>query len=420
MRWALLLLVVPASGQENDAARRVEQARALGASYPDGTSGVGLLIDMLDDDDPAVREAASRSLVALGRKGLAELVRYVTNPRDPTYPALLQTAELTTKLGVALILDDLCEFMSADQPASRRAGAAVAILATSSGRRRDCEFMIDILANVRQDADAKVTAMVSASLAVLGWNVVAGEHPASAADVEDLVPLLEHPSLGAVCACVIALLCPRADWPEQVAAHGFGSTAAGPESPEPVDTLRERLRELGSASARTEATRPSLLIVLRALRSKGSAASAAKPDLEELLGSAHGALRVEVANTLLAVVPAETEAPARALGEVLLNPDDAADEFPYRDAPAEAIAILAGMGAAARPAVPGLIAVLGWSEDLAGLKNWRVVNLKRATASILGHVGAREAAPALKALSDNGDARLRHRAETALRRIGPS
>jgi HEAT repeat protein len=76
------------------------------------------------------------------------------------------------------------------------------------------------------------------------------------------------------------------------------------------------------------------------------------------------------------------------------------------------------LGTSARPAVPGLIAVLSWSEDGGGRKDWNVLDSKRAAATILGHLGAKEAVPALKALSGNGDERLRYRAATALRRIG--
>jgi hypothetical protein len=396
-------------------------AKALGASYPEGANAVGLLLDMLDDDDPTVREAAAQSLVALGRKGLAELVRHMTNARDPGYPALLKIGEMATRLGAALTLRDLCEPMFADQPTSRRAGAAVAIL-TASFPTEDRDSMIDTLTILLQtDSHAGVTAMASAGLAVLGWTVVADRHPASADEVRGLVPLLGHPDLGALAACVIALLRPRADWPEHVANYGYGLPKAGPrESPEPVDTLRVKLRELESAPARTDGPEPGLFGVLYDLRSKKSAAAAAKPELEELLLRVHGALRVEVANTLLAVVPTETEAPARALGEVLLHPKDAVNEVPLRDAPVEAIAILAGMGTAARPAIPGLIAVLGWPEDQGGRKNWRTLNSKRVVASILGHLGAKEAVSALKALSGHGDVRLRYRASTALLRIGSS
>jgi len=404
--WMLLLLFVPARGEENAAAQRAEEAKAYGASYPDGTKGVGLLVDMLDDDDAAVRKAAADSLEALGRQGLAELGRFLTNPRDPAYPALLKTAEIPAELGAAVSLDDLGRPMFVEEPASRRAGAAVAILvAAFPGEDRD--FMIDTLTILRRvDSDTGVTAMASASLAFLGWTVVASGHPASADDVKSVVPLLGHPALGPLSACVIALLRPRADWPEHVADYGYGLAEAGlKESPEPVDTLRGRLREIESAPSRTEG----LLLVLSDLRSKKSAAAAARPDLEELLGRVHGILRVEVARTLLAVVPAETEAPARALGEVLVHPGDA---------PAEAMAILAGMGPAASPAIPGLIAVFGWPEDQGDRKIWYVLHSKREAASILGHVGAKEAVPALKALSHKTDARLRYRAETALRRIG--
>lgn len=174
LRSVLLVLILPASGEKNDAARRVEQAKVLGASYPDGANGVGLLLDMLDDDDPAVRQAASQSLVALGREGLGELVRCLTNPRDPGYPVLLKIGEIATRLGPALTPGDLCEPMCADEPVSRRAGAAVAVLAASFPTE-DRDLMIDTLTTLwRREGDASVTAMSSASLAVVGWTVECG------------------------------------------------------------------------------------------------------------------------------------------------------------------------------------------------------------------------------------------------------
>ena len=48
-----------------------------------------------------------------------------------------------------------------------------------------------------------------------------------------------------------------------------------------------------------------------------------------------------------------------------------------------------------------------------------VLRSKRAAASILGHLRIKEAVPALKGLESHPDARLRYRAATALRRIGP-
>ncbi len=428
MRWMLLGLFV-LCGCDEDRAKRREEAAKHGASYPEGIAAVGLLVDMLDDADASVREAAAKSLAALGKKGLAELVRYLTDVRDPSHAALRQIGDVLARMGVAVTPADIASTMAANQrPSARRAGAATAIVVAGFDPRGG-DVMIDVLTGSLRDADAGVRATASASVAVIGWTAVARTHPASADDIKDLLPMLGDPGKGmswpsCIGACVITLLRPRAEWPEHVAEYPYAyrEPEEPRESPVPVEKLREKLRELSESKGDAMRRQIDIDGVLRALRSKKSGAAEAKPELDAVLERERGVVRVEAARTLLAAVPEEREAVARALGDVVLERD------PW--ASSEAMTVLAGMGEAARPAAPALIEVLGWSEeddgdgkDLAGEcaakgAGFRfVLRSKRAAASILGHVGAKEAAPALKALADHKDARLRYRAATALRRI---
>jgi HEAT repeat protein len=432
MRWMLLALVV-LPGCDEDATKRRERAAALGASYPDGTEHAGLLVDMLDDDDASVREVAARSLAALGRKGLAELTRCLKDKGDISHAAFAEMGEVYMRIGAALTCADLAVTMAAEQgPASRRAGAVNAILAACWGSA-DRDLMIDILAAARKDRDAGTTVRAAASLAVLGWTAAADVQPASSDDVKGLVPMVVDPGgdvswPSCIAAATITLLRPRAEWPEHVAdyPYGKGQEVDPRETPLTVENIRDTLRAFEkSAPGRPGdfARESGLFGALRGLRSKGSEAPAAKPELVALLAKERGTARVEVARTMLAVVPAESEAVARALGEAVRERE------PWSSR--EAIRLLAGMGPAARPAMPALVEVLAWSEEddgagedpagecaRLGYAFQLALSSKRAAASILGHLAAKEAVPALKALASHRDARLRYRAATALRRIG--
>jgi hypothetical protein len=339
--------------------------------------------------------------------------------------------EVYMGIGAALTCADLALTMSVDQgPGSRRAGAVNAILA-ACWSSRDRDLMIDILTTVRKDRDAGTAARAAASLAVLGWTAAAVAQPASPDDVKELVPMVVDPGgdvswPSCIAAAAITLLRPRAEWPPHAADYPYakGEEVEPRETPLTVEEMRGTLRALErSAPGRPDdfARDSSLYGALRGLRSKKSEAAAAKPELEALLAKERGIARVEVARTLLQVVPAESEAVARVLGEAVRE----------RSTSREAIGVLAGMGAAARPAVPALVEALAWSEEddgagedpagecaRMGYAFQLALSSKRAAASTLGHLAAKEAVPALKALASHSDARLRYRAATALRRIG--
>lgn len=433
MRWTLTLLVLLAGCDEDGAARRRERAASLGASYPEGTAGVGVLVDMLDDDDASVREEAARSLAALGRRGLAALSAFLADRDDPARDVLLAMGRRFAALGAALTPGDLAEPMAAGQSAdTRRAAAASAVLAAWGEIGSDT--LIDILTAVRRDADPRVGATASASLALLGWAAVRKQHPASCDDVKDLVPLVvplgeetEWPSW--VAACLIAVLRPRTEWPEHLDSYPYGAA----EMPVPAAGAADRLR--GNLESLVESApgdpddwerRGRLMMTLHALRAMGTEAGPLGGELARLLARERGMARVAVARALFAVAPAESAPAARALAEVLHGSDPQVCR--------EALNALVVMGPDARPAVPAVLEVLAWPEEdgaedpagqcaKLGAKWQHALHAKRDAASILGHAGAKadrrfDVVPALDALARHEDARLRYRAATALRRIG--
>lgn len=285
----LLPLILVSVAWGDGAAQRIEQAVAYGASYPDGAKGVGLLVDMLDDDDASVREAAAKSLAALGRKGVADLSRYLKDPKEPSRPAFKSFGGALARLGSVVERSDLADVMAGGYgPHDQRVAVASTGLAVCWDRLgRDP--MIDLLTVVRRDADLSATA--SASLAILGWTAVADKHPASAADVKDLATMVvappDAPWVSCVAAATIALLCPRGDWPRHVADYPFAGPHKDPAA-EP-DRLGEFRAALLAASARSDSKRSEALReALLSIRRLGAAAADAKPDLLQLLATKRG------------------------------------------------------------------------------------------------------------------------------------
>jgi HEAT repeat protein len=437
MRRSVLVLAILIGGceekdlvgllQDSDAAQRRKGAAALGASYPEGAAGIALLVDLLDDSDASVREAAAEALAALGREGVVDHARFLRDKTDPARGLLNEKGKIYIALGAALTPGDLSEPMAAGMPpAMRKAGVAGAVVDPLSGT--GIETMLDIVTGALNDPDAGVRSMAAASLAVLGWSAVADEHPAEAKHVARKVPPFESEPDWATCvdAYVICLLRPRDTWPEPL--RFYPLTPVQPaKSPMKLEDAVAKLTALEkSGPAREEDVRRfgDYWHVLWALRGMGAAAKPAADQLERLLDRKPARTRVEIALTLWQIAPDRAEPIARAMAEVLTSDKQASNR-------ARALALLARMGTAAKPAAPALIQVLGWSEaddggdkDLAGQcaragsKFWFARRAKRQAATLLGHLGVADAKASLQALRNHKDARLRYRTANALRRLG--
>jgi len=143
-----------------------------------------------------------------------------------------------------------------------------------------------------------------------------------------------------------------------------------------------------------------------------------------MIPKATGRVQMALARTLWRVAPDRSETAADAAAQVLVWSRELVDRH-------EAVALLRDMGPAARPAARALVRVLAWSEagdagegtladQLAtmGIGFRFARRAKRDAADLLGELGAEDAKPALEALRDHEDPRLRYRAARALRRIG--
>lgn len=385
-----------------------------------------MLVDMVGDEDASVRKAAAQSLAKLGRAGLVAYARFLVDDKNHAHELFGKIGEIFAGMGAAWTRADLAGTMSADQRASfREAGAANLVILTRPYER---DTMLDILTAALEDPDEQVRAMTAASLAVLGWSSASKEHPASLADMKKYKEMAVGPEddefnwTACAASSVISILVPRGKWPKLT--QWWGEDIVEPETDaSELDAVRKTLAGLEKASpgGRQWELSRSLL----KLRGMGASAEPAAVQLVRLLEKVRPLERIDVARTLLKIAPARSATAALALGRVLDGDDLRARE--------RALLLLAEMGAGAKPAVPALIKVLGWSEtqdgsgnDVAGqcaqlgLRFQFARRSKRAAATILGALGRAAAAakPALEALRSHRDARLRYHIATALRRIG--
>jgi HEAT repeat protein len=410
---------------------RVKAVAAFASHYPRSSVAVPVLVDVLDDDAPAVREAAALVLCDLGHKGLANYVDFLGNPEDPAHAPFLKAGETVLMLGAAVTPTDLQVVMaSSGSAAKRRAGAALTVVV--GWTQQDMSTTLDVLADIAQhDPDTDVRDMAAASLTMLGWSYCSANHPPRAGELDRVRAVLvdgkPQDKLAAI--CIAGLLRPREGAAIEAVQAMVQDEAVGMIAEDilhhgEVRDIDKRLAAYESVFAALDAgKRPPIPLGALAwpLRHMGAKASRFADPLARHMASAPGPAHVELARTLLAISPDHKDEVAKSMVEL------------YRSAPQErpwvriaALELLAELGAAARPAKPIFVEVLGASEKKqsgsladrakADPRFGDTLRAKRAAAFALGAIGADP--KLLTPLLKHPDARVRYRAAKSLRQSG--
>lgn len=109
-----------------DAVERRDAALALADIWPEGARAVPVLVAALDDEDGGVRDAAARSLAALGDRGVVSLATWLRDAEDPARQAFVHFVSEVMRLGAKGTPKDLAGCMASSP------GAGLVLLALFS------------------------------------------------------------------------------------------------------------------------------------------------------------------------------------------------------------------------------------------------------------------------------------------------
>jgi HEAT repeat protein len=374
--------------KNKDANRRLAVLRLLVANRIDATAALPELLTLATDRNPQINKLALELLGFLGKEAVPELVKLLKDKEQPDATQRLAALALSKAEADKSNAADLLGLLKDPRPEVRKAGAE-ALAKTGADAQ---EFFAELVAAMG-DKDEAVRNAVGQSIRNTGRKGVAQlqemlakeKDPAAKANL-----LYALGAMGPLAKGSIDDLAKYLNDPDE----GVKKSAAAALEKVSRDSVPALLKLLDSKDASVR------MAAVLAVAEAGNQAKEALPILADLgIKDADAGVRRSALVALRSVAGMELKEHAGKVGQALTDKD--------KDVRAQAALTLAEIGAAAEPAIPGLIVALGDKETV----------VAQAAGDALGKVGGPAVNPLVEALKDANPLVRRH-ATMALKEIG--